>query len=157
MRSRRVVDKIYIYTAYWDHADWLENLTANAKVATTETREGWPLLTVETETNGHSRSTNERGPSLVGSLNSLCRYKRLLSSLSCSSHQSAQYKIFFSSLYTVSVYFVPIAQQTRQAVVPDRLSLNVCLWSQRFWVHSSHPPTQWNLRGGRWSSVEYST
>ncbi len=25
------------------------------------------------------------------------------------------------------------------------------------WVRSQHPPTQWNLRGGRWSSVEYST
>ncbi len=24
-------------------------------------------------------------------------------------------------------------------------------------VRSQHPPTQWNLRGGRWSSVEYST
>ncbi len=26
-----------------------------------ETREGWPLLTVETEVNGDSKSTNERG------------------------------------------------------------------------------------------------
>jgi hypothetical protein len=26
--------------------------------------EGWPLLTVETEVNGDSKSTNERGPSL---------------------------------------------------------------------------------------------
>ncbi len=35
-----------------------------------QTREGWPLLTVETEVNGYrySRSTNERGPSLVGIL-----------------------------------------------------------------------------------------
>ncbi len=31
-----------------------------------ETREGWPLLTFETELNGDSKSTNERGPSLVG-------------------------------------------------------------------------------------------
>ncbi len=32
----------------------------------------WPLLTVETEVNGDSKSTNERGPSLVvvGSLES---------------------------------------------------------------------------------------
>jgi hypothetical protein len=29
-------------------------------------REGWPLLTVESEVNGDSKSTNERGPSLVG-------------------------------------------------------------------------------------------
>ncbi len=33
---------------------------------TRETREGWPLLTVETEVNGDSKSTDERGPSLVG-------------------------------------------------------------------------------------------
>jgi hypothetical protein len=31
-----------------------------------ETREGWPLLTVETEVNEDSKSTNEWGPSLVG-------------------------------------------------------------------------------------------
>jgi hypothetical protein len=31
-------------------------------------REGWPLLTVETEVNGDSESTNARGPFLVGLL-----------------------------------------------------------------------------------------
>jgi hypothetical protein len=35
-------------------------------LGTTEARKGWPLLTVETEINGDSKSTNERGPSLVG-------------------------------------------------------------------------------------------
>ncbi len=28
---------------------------------------------------------------------------------------------------------------------------------QRSWVRSQHPSAQWNLRGGRWSTVEYST
>ncbi len=28
---------------------------------------------------------------------------------------------------------------------------------QRSWVRSQHPPAQWNLRGGRWSSAEYCT
>ncbi len=28
--------------------------------------EGWPQLNVETEANGDSKSTNERGPSIVG-------------------------------------------------------------------------------------------
>ncbi len=28
---------------------------------------------------------------------------------------------------------------------------------QRSWVRSRHPSAQWNLRGGRWSSVEYGT
>jgi hypothetical protein len=41
-------------------------------VHTRETREGWPLLTVETEVNGDSKITNEKGPSLVGSLGLLC-------------------------------------------------------------------------------------
>ncbi len=31
-----------------------------------EPREGWPLLTVETEVNGDSKSTNESGPSMIG-------------------------------------------------------------------------------------------
>jgi len=33
---------------------------------TRDTREGWPLLTVETEVNGYSWSTYERGSSFVG-------------------------------------------------------------------------------------------
>jgi hypothetical protein len=48
---------------------------------TRETREGRPLLTVETEANGDSRSTYERDPSLFGSLGSLCRYKRFCPAL----------------------------------------------------------------------------
>jgi|LakMenE01Jun11ns_1017448.scaffolds.fasta_scaffold6294138_1 hypothetical protein len=28
-------------------------------------REGWPLLIVKTDVNGNSKSTNERGPSLL--------------------------------------------------------------------------------------------
>jgi hypothetical protein len=61
---------------------------------TRETREGWPLLSVETEAHGDSRSTHERGPSLVGSLGSLCRYKRFLSCIGCSNRPSTKY-IFF--------------------------------------------------------------
>ncbi len=38
-------------------------LTRSVRVQLRETREGWPLLTVETEVNGDSKSTNERGPS----------------------------------------------------------------------------------------------
>ncbi len=54
-------------------------------------REGWPLLTVETEVNVNSKSTNERGPSLVCLLDSSCRYKRFLLSLDCSSQPSTKY------------------------------------------------------------------
>jgi hypothetical protein len=55
-------------------------------------REGWPLLTVETEVNGDSKRKNERGPVLVGSLSLLC--------LGCSSRLSKKY-----------FFIVPIAQQ----------------------------------------------
>jgi hypothetical protein len=37
----------------------------SGKVSHLETRERWPLLTVETETNGGSKSTYARGPSFV--------------------------------------------------------------------------------------------
>ena len=40
-----------------------DNYRRIAIVFTIETREGWPLLIVETEVNGDSKSTNERGPS----------------------------------------------------------------------------------------------
>jgi hypothetical protein len=46
-----------------------------------ETREGWHLLTVETEANGDSWTTNELCPSLVGSLGLSCRYKRFCHAL----------------------------------------------------------------------------
>ncbi len=36
-------------------------------ISTRETREWWPLLAYETEANGDSWSTYERGPSLAGS------------------------------------------------------------------------------------------
>ncbi len=39
---------------------------------TREPREGWPLMTVETESQGDSRSSFERGISSVGSLGSSC-------------------------------------------------------------------------------------
>jgi hypothetical protein len=44
--------------------------TSNSSIASRETRNGWLLLTVESEMNGDSNNTNERGHSLVGSLGS---------------------------------------------------------------------------------------
>jgi hypothetical protein len=64
-----------------------------SKVNLRETREGWILPTVETEVNWDSKSTNERGPSLVGSLGLSCRYKRFLFCLGCSSRPIT--KLFF--------------------------------------------------------------
>jgi len=40
------------------------------------------MLTVDSEMNGDSKSSNERDPSLVGSLGKSCRYKRPYSALS---------------------------------------------------------------------------
>ncbi len=56
-----------------------------------DTREGWPLLTDETEKNADSKSTNERGPSLVGLLGLSCQYKRFWFCLGCSSWPSIKY------------------------------------------------------------------
>jgi hypothetical protein len=86
-----------------------------------ETREGWPLLApVETELNGYSKRTNERGSFLVCSLGIPCRYKiSLLCIGGCSSRPSTKYYIKF---------FGPFPQQAGQAAVLGRLSLSVCLW-----------------------------
>ncbi len=67
------------------------NMTSLILVKPRETTEGWPLLTVETEVNGDSKSKNESGPFFVGSLGSSCRYKRFLSCLGCSSQLSTKY------------------------------------------------------------------
>ncbi len=83
---------------------WREKQTHQHENGVTgETREGWPLLTVEAEVNGDSKRTNKRGSFLVGSLGLSCRYKRFLFCLGC----SAQYKIIFSSPYTISVPLSP--------------------------------------------------
>ncbi len=91
-----------------------------------ETREGWPLLTIETKGNGDSKSTNQRGPSLVGSLGLSCRrYKRFLFCLGCYSLPSTKY--FFLTVHYFNS-FVPIAEQVGQAAVLGHLPLSVCLW-----------------------------
>jgi hypothetical protein len=52
---------------------------------------------VETKVNGDSKSTNESGPSLVGSLGLPCRYKRFSSWLGCSSRPNS--KLFFRTVH----------------------------------------------------------
>jgi hypothetical protein len=65
---------------------------------------GWPLLTVETEATGDSRSTYERGPSLIGSLGSSCLYKRFLSCLGCYSRSSTKYIFPHCTLFHLKRY-----------------------------------------------------
>ncbi len=50
----------------------LEN-SLNIYVTSRDYREGRPLLTVETEVNGDSKRTNDKGSFLVGSLGLSCR------------------------------------------------------------------------------------
>jgi hypothetical protein len=82
-------------------------------------RDGWPLLTVETEVNGDSKSSNDRCPSLVSLISSLglsCKYERFLFCLGCPSRPCTK-------------YLFPNAQQAGQwqVAVPGRLSLSLCL------------------------------
>jgi hypothetical protein len=89
-----------------------------------ETREGWPLLTIETEVNGDSKSTNERGTFLVGSLALLCRCKRFLSCFGCSSRPSTKYFFPHHTLFKL------LCSHRTASWVPaelGRLSLSVCL------------------------------
>ncbi len=79
------------------YVDWLARYDGREKIS--ETREGWSLLTLETEVNGVSKRTNDKVPSLVGSS---CRYNGFLSCLGCSSQPSTKYD--FPSPHTFSLY-----------------------------------------------------
>jgi hypothetical protein len=99
----------------------------NNLVQAGKTREGWPLLTVETEVDGDSKSTNERGSSLVGSLDSSCRYKRFLFCL-------AALVGLEQNIFSLAVHYfdscISIDQQAGQTVVLGRLSLSIFLWTK---------------------------
>ncbi len=97
-------------------------MTSLIQVKPRDTREGWPLLPVETEANGDSKSINERDPFLGVSLGSSCRYMRPLSCLGCCCQPSTKY--FFLAIHYFNLC-VLIAQQPGQAVVQGRLSLCV--------------------------------
>jgi hypothetical protein len=98
-----------------------------------ETGEGRTPLTVETEVNGDSKSTNERCLSLVGSLGLSCRYKRFLSCLGCSNSRPRT-KYFFPHR-TLLQSFVPIAQQAGQAVELGRLPFILCVFGENVtWI-----------------------
>ncbi len=90
-----------------------------------ETKEGWPLLSVETEVNGDSTRGNERCPFywLVRWACRACTRDFALPWL----FWKAQYKnIFFLTVHIFNS-FVPVAQQAGQATLLGRLSLNVCV------------------------------
>ncbi len=67
------------FTSGFHETELLKQLIVYARrclvgaITSREIREGWSLLTVETEEYSDSMSTNERGPFLVGSVVSLCQ------------------------------------------------------------------------------------
>jgi hypothetical protein len=65
--------------------------TVRLVFSTRETREGRPLLAVQTEVNGTQSVQNERGPFLVGALDLSCWYNRFLFCLGCSCQSSKNY------------------------------------------------------------------
>ncbi len=91
---------------------------------TRETRDEWALLTVETEVNGDSTSTNDRGPFLVGSLGLLCRSREFSSVLAAL--VGPVQNIFFLTVHYFNS-FVPISQQAWQTAVLGRLSLSLSI------------------------------
>jgi hypothetical protein len=90
-----------------------------------ENREGWPLLTVENEVNGDSKSTNERG-SFLGWF---ARLVLPVQMVFCSALDALVGTVQNNFLLTVHYFnaFVLIAQQAGQAAMLGRLSLSKCL------------------------------
>jgi hypothetical protein len=88
-------------------------------------RDGWPLLTVETEVNGDLNSTNERDPSLVGFVGLFMPVQEICSALAAL--LGPVQNIFFLTLHYFDFY-VLIAQQAGQATMLGRLPLSMCLW-----------------------------
>jgi hypothetical protein len=84
---------------------------ALCRVNTREAREGWPLLTVETEVDSGTKSTDERGYSLGLS----CRYKRFLIYPACSRRPSTKY--FFLTIHYFNS-FVPLCWAVSRAGSP---------------------------------------
>jgi len=83
-------------------------------VIATETRDGCPLLSVETEINGDSWSTYEKG--------SVRGYKRFLSCLGCSS-QPSTYIIFLTALFSFISPYRQAAGADSRAGSPVSVSL----------------------------------
>ncbi len=87
-------------------------------------RDGWPQrAAVETEVNGDSKSTNDRGPFLVSWACRACTRDF------CSAFAALASPLQINFSFTVHYFnsFVPTAQQAGQAAVLGRLSLIVCV------------------------------
>ncbi len=113
------------------------------------------VLTFETEANGDSRSTNERSPSLVGSLGSSCQYKRFLSCLGCSSRPSVKYFGPHGALFKFLCPHRPAGQAGSRSGSPVFQYVSV-VWQYKFgrstatktWRSRTSPCRRW-----RWPST----
>jgi hypothetical protein len=114
-----------------------------------ETREGWALVTVETEVNGDSKSTNERGPFLFDSLGLSCRNKRFLFCLGCSSRTSTKYFFSRRTLFQLLYPNRPASWAGSRAGLP--VSSYVSLDTQPYSNYNSHRGD----RGGGQYRIDY--
>ncbi len=93
---------------------------------------GWPLLAVETDANGDSGWTYERGPSLAGLMGSSCSTSYFCPVLTALVGPIQHVYFPLRIQYFVNSLFPSPSKLHGQAVVSGRLSLNMCLWvSQR--------------------------
>jgi hypothetical protein len=90
-----------------------------------ETERGGPCRPIATEVNRDSGSTNERDPSLIGSLGLTCRYKRFCSAWAAP--VGPVQNIFFPIVHNIN-FSVPIIQQASPTVRQGHQSLYACLW-----------------------------
>ncbi len=90
-----------------------------------ETREGWLLLTLETEVSGNSKSTKERGFPLL--VHWACHAGTKDFCFVLATLVGPAENIFFLTVYYF-YSFVPSPLQARQAAVLGRLSVSMCLW-----------------------------
>jgi hypothetical protein len=92
-----------------------------------ESREGKPLLIVEAEANGDSRSTSKRGPFICWLVGLVVPVQEILFCIGCFNRPSK----IFSSLYTISLHLSlsPSKLGGHWVVVPGRLiiSIIICL------------------------------
>ncbi len=93
---------------------------------------------VETEGNGGSKSTKERGPSLVGSLGLSVNTRDFWS---VSAALFGPVRNIFSWLYAILIPLSPSPSKldTGQAAVLGRLFLSTCLWFLPSSLLDSHP------------------
>ncbi len=105
-----------------------------SKIRETVCREGWPLLTVETEVNGDPKRTNERGPFLAGALGLPCCSIRDFCSALASLVGPLQN--IFSLPYNISIPLSPSHRPASWAGSRDGSPVSYCVSLVR---HSPQP------------------